>query len=1109
MAKIPNQNDVSAIVDAIVQNTAYANTVLDAVFNSISRIAKAKTADVKLQDIKNVESMVVSYRNMINDIINVLCQDDNGQSRDLHELLGAIKDDNKSTDNKIVLKYKTIDAALQLPKVIDSMFSVFNTLSEGAFGFKALITFRLNLWKLSPIISSLFKTMIDVFKSIDVDTHMDKIMQSLVKQPDIIEQQTNVQQDGEFSKTDTSKTITKQGQLGILDAIAKTFEIINTLNTFRVPNFIMLKLRLWKMQIALTMVLGSILDWAKEQQLKEKQELLKSIENALIGEENKKGIREGGLQGIIQALVGIFALTKRMKLNLGTILMVRISLFALGGIIDTILKMLPKFSAIADKTVIDTINDAKQSFEKLASIFKTVCLIGLLSFAVVILAIPIVIALGALLLIVLIIKGIMTLISKMKLDDKAFDPLLNITQSLKKIMLDLIILGLAAIPAAIAILIIAVFMVGMLIFCGLMWMVSLILEEISEEVTKSLKKVIWMLATLMLVGIAILLFALAAPVIAEALDGHIIPFLMLLGGSLFLMWILTKFAAKFASKATTSAVQLGINIMIMVGALLLCAGALVALAFLAEQMTMEKYGYITVMLLGIIALLAVMTGLGLALSYAIPFISMSIGSFGIVVGLIGVILLAAVSIVALSKLEINFGKYKEPTGDQVVGSGSGVIGNVGGIIDFAKFLRERVKEIGRARDFRKGKRAIRVVKRLVKNIVKIAESLESLQKIELDTKTIEDRVKSVFEFVKDLETKISEWMHPSGEGTNVKEFIINSIKDAWRRARQDRDNKAAGEKLNRINALLKTLTDIATALESISNLKIDEELIKSNLNATFAFIKELDEHIRTKLDEDSSVVDDDNEENLGIVANITGSLKGVMDALNGIKEIKFGDKDYEIIETNMTMMFHGLWRIKEGLDKNQGWVEDLADDYEDSMGSIGSMVAAVAKSVKDFADVNSNKLDKNIKLYERFISSVNTIDIEKVLKTSDMFRQMSEFSNSIKGDFDALADALSEKLLPVLEELKAVMTEIPQKLDEGFQNTSASIGAAGTGAANTTEGIQAQIKRENPNISPAELNAQTQQRMSQQASSNAKGVESKLAEIISILKTHSIKVDML
>jgi replicative DNA helicase len=173
------------------------------------------------------------------------------------------------------------------------------------------------------------------------------------------------------------------------------------------------------------------------------------------------------------------------------------------------------------------------------------------------------------------------------------------------------------------------------------------------------------------------------------------------------------------------------------------------------------------------------------------------------------------------------------------------------------------------------------------------------------------------------------------------------------------------------------------------------------------------------------------------------------------------------------------------------------------------MVAAVAKSVKDFADVNSNKLDKNIKLYERFISSVNTIDIEKVLKTSDMFRQMSEFSNSIKGDFDALADALSEKLLPVLEELKAVMTEIPQKLDEGFQNTSASIGAAGTGAANTTEGIQAQIKRENPNISPAELNAQTQQRMSQQASSNAKGVESKLAEIISILKTRSIKVDML
>ena len=1114
MAKIPNQNDVGAIVDAIVQNTAYANTVLDAVFNSISRIAKAKTADVKLQDIQNVESMVVSYRNMINNIINVLCQDDNGQSRDLHALLGAMKDPNKSTNDKIVLKYTTIDAALQLPRVIDSMFSVFDKISEGDFGFKSLIKFKLNIWKLSPIIKSLFKDLIAVFQSIDAEKDMNSITEALVSQPDIIEQTNDILEEN-GSKIDQSKTITKQGKKGILDVFAKTFEIINSLNTLKMPNFITLKINMLQMRITLSMILNNLIEWAKKQQLLSKQVILDQIADAIMGKENKNGLREGGVAGIIQSLVGIFALTKRMKLNLGTILMVRISLFALGGIIDTVLKMLPKFSAIADKTVIDTINDAKQSFEKLASIFKTVCLIGLLSFAVIILAIPIVIALGAILLIVLAIKGIMAVLEKMKIDGKMFDPLLSITQSLKKIMLDLIILGLAAIPAAIAIFIIAVFMVGMLLFCGLMWMVSLILEEISEEVTNSLKKVLWMLAVLMLVGVAILLFALAAPVIAEALEGNIIPFLMLLAGSLLMMWILTKIASKFAMKASGASVQLGIYMILIAGSLLLCAVTLLILAKIAEQLTAEQFGYMTLMILGIIALAAVMVGLGIALSTGSIFIGWAIAGFGPVVALIAVILGAALTIFTLSKLKIDFGKYKDPKGDDIIGSGSGAVGNVGMMMDFVKFLRKRLDDVGGPRKFRKGKRAIKVVKRLVKNLLNIAESLNSIEKIEINTTEVTEKVKNIFTFIKDLEGEINTWMNPDGNGSNVKEFVINNIKNFWRKAKAERDEKQqkqAGEKLNRINKILKLLVDIATGIESINNIKLTKDAkatITGNLDDVFTFIKELDTHIATKLHEDSSIVDDDNEENMGIVANIVGSIKNVMDALNGIKNVKIGEKNHELVETNVTRMFDGLWRVKQGFDKNAGWFEDFADDYEDSLGSVTEIVASMTKTVKDLADVNSSKLDKNIKHYERFISSVNTLDVERVTKTADMFGQMAQFSNSIKGDFNTLAEALSEKLLPVLEELKAIMTDIPQKLDEGFQNTSASIGAAGSAAANTTEGIQAQIKRENPNISDSELNAQTQQRMSQQASSNAKGVESKLSEIINILRTHSIKVDML
>ena len=104
-------------------------------------------------------------------------------------------------------------------------------------------------------------------------------------------------------------------------------------------------------------------------------------------------------------------------------------------------------------------------------------------------------------------------------------------------------------------------------------------------------------------------------------------------------------------------------------------------------------------------------------------------------------------------------------------------------------------------------------------------------------------------------------------------------------------------------------------------------------------------------------------------------------------------------------------------------------------------------------------------------------------------------------DFDKLAESLSDKLLPVLTEIKNVMSTVPEKLDIGFQSTAASIGA--TNAAPTKENYEAQIKRENPNLSKEDVDLIVRSRLNERAKADANGVAAKIDELMSLLKGFS------
>jgi hypothetical protein len=196
--------------------------------------------------------------------------------------------------------------------------------------------------------------------------------------------------------------------------------------------------------------------------------------------------------------------------------------------------------------------------------------------------------------------------------------------------------------------------------------------------------------------------------------------------------------------------------------------------------------------------------------------------------------------------------------------------------------------------------------------------------------------------------------------------------------------------------------------------------------------------------------------------------------------------------------------------KNNQYADLDTTSFQDKYATILDVIGDLNSTLSNLAQVDSGSVGNQSKMldnYGKFIDKVNTIDVDKVKTTTDMFGQMARFSESVNGNFDSLAESINEKLMPVLEELRKIMEEIPQKLESGFANTSASIGAAG---ATDSASVEAQIKRENPNLTPEQIAKEVKARISTSDSNKAKGVEGKLDSILKLMQgqTGKVKVSM-
>lgn len=87
-------------------------------------------------------------------------------------------------------------------------------------------------------------------------------------------------------------------------------------------------------------------------------------------------------------------------------------------------------------------------------------------------------------------------------------------------------------------------------------------------------------------------------------------------------------------------------------------------------------------------------------------------------------------------------------------------------------------------------------------------------------------------------------------------------------------------------------------------------------------------------------------------------------------------------------------------------------------------IERLTDSIKDFTDIDANNLSKNSNSFVKLIDKANSINTDKIKSIRDMFEQIARFSESIKGNFDKLADVLSEKLVDVLANINETIGNI-------------------------------------------------------------------------------------
>lgn len=326
----------------------------------------------------------------------------------------------------------------------------------------------------------------------------------------------------------------------------------------------------------------------------------------------------------------------------------------------------------------------------------------------------------------------------------------------------------------------------------------------------------------------------------------------------------------------------------------------------------------------------------------------------------------------------------------------------------------------------------------------IAMGLEYLQKFELDKEKLKESLSTIKDAIFSINNMLfAESDAKKDENSGFFQKIVDAVVPAF---------SGIFRAIATVGYLAASLASIwmlkllANQLKEIQDIKINKEKLTANITDILSSAqlcidainqpgdienkpkkKGLSSLLSWVSDKFSAVAD---------YMSMMGKLSTYMIAIGMIHSLgKYMQEINDVKLDNVTTRVDDIIKVASSITKNVLSEDNMKiKNFRDANKRI-DLLERVGEVVADFADVSNNDVKRSealINNYVKFIDKINTSDLTNLKTTVELFQRMTEFSKSIAGDFDKLADALQEKIAPLLEKLEGHVSKMKMDVSTGI-----------------------------------------------------------------------------
>ena len=955
-----------------------------------------------------------------------------------------------SNNDKQPVVPNTSNIAAQIDSAIKSMTEVSNVLAKGMVKIKVkdLITYKLNFIKFKIGL----KQTIDVIKDFSkllTPKEVQEIMSTLCPDADF---QAKLEAAKNAKTPEAAKIISEMKKPTIIDVITSVTTLLGSLANLPVPelgNLITLKTKSF---LFFSSMISSIINLMRSLKKKMQKKGLLDEVSILTVELFEKYLE------ILESIINVSKLSVK---SIPVLLIAKLGVRLTFSIAELIIKRMQEMLLLLKGTNIKSIERLKQVMESMESTIRSVLLMCLTLSLILLLAVPALLGLVAVTLIIKSVISVIQLVEKLnKKETKGIKNILIIAGVFLLLATSLYLLSLTVLnPVVLLGLAVFILIIGALV--GVLWLIS----KIEKLIKKGVKLLLSILFSLVMVALTLVV---VTSIMSSIEWEPIVILLVTISVMVGLMFVLQLF---------DKSIKKGVIALMLMSVSFLVVAIFMSMAANTTN-NIEWEG-----LLKLIAVIGTMALAMFGLSFLTPYILGGIVAMGafMVVAVMLLVITVCLKKVSEEGQDINLDNVINKQGTGLIDQLIGVVNMLYDKLSL-KFMAKMAFVMPNLLGLLAIATPIAAIANLLKDLsslsipTKFNEKGEAIEYTSMKTSDFEAAKNNALICVDTLigiSNAVTEKMKSVSLISTAKKVIAlkmiselvdpisktaNLIRDLASGRYDDYDENGKVVKINLTEYLAKYEKDINNNIQSLLGVLINA--VKS-------------------VDIDESVLED-NVEILSKLNTVVDPIKGLVDIVKNLHEMTGGENPLDFTKVGQNIInclsiidtINAFIKAEEVTEEKSllglitykttktfgDIIDEIADELEDlpkltsSLDDLVKFVTDLNDKMSKFKDDDINKLndkvskllnittgftnlkvsvsdfenyqktnDKFINSNIKFIDKINSIDVNKIRTVSQMFKEMTDFSKSINGNFDKLAEFFNEKLLKALEDLKEVL----------------------------------------------------------------------------------------